>query len=144
MEAWYALLAFVVVTLVTGGVAFLAFGRDPVLRRLRGLGDDAAQASQETSIFRWADARQPSSQWRRTLEKLGKALLGRDAEKQKARHSARLATPSVRGESGPVAFSKPAGGRLNVSSHFASASAVRAGAARVTLRHTRNPVNRLR
>ena len=87
MEAWYALLAFVVVTLVTGGVAFLAFGRDPVLRRLRGLGEDAAQATQETSIFRWADAGQPSSQWRRTLEKLGKAVLGHDAETQKARHA---------------------------------------------------------
>jgi len=87
MEAWYALLAFTVVTLVTGGVALLVFRRDPVLRRLRGLGEDAAQATQQTSIFRWAYSGQPSSQWRRTLEKLGNALLGRDAETQKARHS---------------------------------------------------------
>jgi tight adherence protein C len=87
MEAWYALLAFTVVTLVTVSVALLVLGRDPVRRRLRGVGENSAEATQEASIFRWADSGQTSSQWRRTLEKLGKALLGRDAETQKARHS---------------------------------------------------------
>ncbi len=87
MEAWYAVLAFVVVAVVTGGIALLAFGRDPVLRRLRGLSEDAAQENQETSILRWAGSGQSQPQWRRTIEKLGKVLLGRDAETQKARHS---------------------------------------------------------
>jgi tight adherence protein C len=87
MEAWYALLAFAVVALVTGGMALLVFGRDPVRRRLQGLGEDTAQGTRETSILRWSDSERPRSQWRRTLEKLGKILLGRDAETQRARHS---------------------------------------------------------
>jgi len=86
MEAWYALLAFAVVALVTGGMAFFVFGRDPVRRRLQGLGEDAAQGTRETSILRWSDSEQPRSQWRRTFEKLGTFLLGRDAETQRARH----------------------------------------------------------
>lgn len=86
MEAWYALLAFAVVALVTGGMALFVFGRDPVRRRLQGLGEDAAQGTREASILRWSDSEQPRSQWRRTLEKLGTFLLGRDAETQRARH----------------------------------------------------------
>jgi tight adherence protein C len=87
MEAWYAILAFAVVALVTGSMALLVFGRDPVRRRLQGLGDGAAQETRAASILRWSDSARPRSQWRRTLEKLGEMLLGRDVETQRARRS---------------------------------------------------------
>ncbi len=87
MGITYAVFAFLAVFVVTAGVALLVLSWDPVSRRLRGMGDDAAEATQDISILRWGDSEQPASQWRRTLHKLGQGLLGRMPETQGARHS---------------------------------------------------------
>ncbi len=88
MEILYALIAFLVVAGVTAGVALLAEQWDPVARRLRGLERTGAGAMAAVSILRWDERREPSSPWRRTIERLGRALLARAPATQEARHSA--------------------------------------------------------
>jgi tight adherence protein C len=87
MEVAYGIFAFVVVFVITAGIAILALWYDPVSRRLRGFGDVRARESQEISVLRWGDSERPAPQWRRTLEKLGRALLGATPEVQEARAS---------------------------------------------------------
>ncbi len=83
-----AVFAFVVVFVVTAGVAFLIFWFDPVYRRLRVTGETASAAPQDVSVLRWTDTERPAPQWRRTLEKLGRALLGSVPETKQARQLA--------------------------------------------------------
>ncbi len=87
MEIASALFAFVAVFVVTAGIALLGLWLDPVTQRLRGMGEVASEATQEFSVHRWADPTQPEPQWRRTIQKLGQALLGRMPETQGARHA---------------------------------------------------------
>lgn len=87
MGIGYAVLAFVAVFVVTAGAALLGLRSDPVRRRLRGVGEVSAETTQEISVLRWADPAQPVAQWRRTLHKLGQALLGRIPETRGARHA---------------------------------------------------------
>jgi tight adherence protein C len=83
----YAALAFVVVFVVTAGIALLGLWLDPVSRRVRGMADVVSGRSQDVSVLRWGDPAQPVPQWRRTLQKLGEGLLGRVPETRRARHS---------------------------------------------------------
>jgi len=87
MEATYAVIAFLVVAGVTGGVALLAQRWDPVATRLRRVEEKHAESAGE-SILRWDNSGSPVPTWRRTLEKWGHALLGKDAETRQARQSA--------------------------------------------------------
>jgi tight adherence protein C len=96
-----AVFAFVAVFIVTAGVALLGLWLDPVSRRLRGMGEVAAEAKQDISILRWTDPAQPLPQWRRTLQKLGQALLMRVPETQGARHA------SIRGRLVWAGFDDP-------------------------------------
>ncbi len=88
MEVSYAVLAFLAVFVVTAGVALIAFRWDPVSRRLRGLGDGATEATPARSVLRWDDSERPVPQWRRTVEKLGRVLLGSTPETREARRLA--------------------------------------------------------
>jgi tight adherence protein C len=87
MEVQYAVLAFVVVFTVTAGVAFLVLWFDPVSRRLRA-GEVAGGATQDVSVLRWTVSDKSMPQWRKTLEKLGQALLGRVPETKTVRRAA--------------------------------------------------------
>src|SRR3972149_9263039 len=89
MELVYALSAFVLGAGVTAGVALLAEHWDPVARRLRGPQGAGAEAAAAVSVLRWEDeAKGPPPQWRRTVEKLGRILLGRTPASQQTRLSA--------------------------------------------------------
>src|SRR5574341_1184792 len=89
MELVYALTAFLLVAGVTAGVALLAEYWDPVARRLRGPQGPGTEAAAGVSVLRWEDeAKAPTRQWRRTVEKLGRVLLGRAPASQQARWSA--------------------------------------------------------
>ena len=83
-----AVIAFLAVFIVTAGVALLALRFDPVTRRLQGTGDSRTGSLQEVSVLRWADSERRMPQWRRTIEKLGQALLGRVPETKRARQFA--------------------------------------------------------
>jgi tight adherence protein C len=86
MGIGYAVFAFIAVFVVTAGVALFTLWLDPVSRRLRGMGEVAAEATQDISVLRWADSEQ-APQWRRTLQKVGRGLLGSTPETQEARYS---------------------------------------------------------
>jgi tight adherence protein C len=86
MDVLYALLAFVVVAGFTAAAALLALRWDPVARRLRDL-EAPAPGAPSVSILRWDDAGAAAPQWRRTLERLGRLLLGRTPEERAARRS---------------------------------------------------------
>jgi tight adherence protein C len=101
MGIGYAIFAFVAVFAVTAGVALLALWLDPVSRRLRGMEQVTAETAQEMSVLRWGDSTQPVPQWRRTLEKLGQALLGRVPDTREARYS------SIRGRLVWAGFDNP-------------------------------------
>jgi tight adherence protein C len=88
MDFMYAVIAFIVVTGTTVGTAWLAEQWDPAVRRLRGLAVGSGGAAPPVSILRWEDAGTRPAQWRRTLEKLGRAFLGRDPSRQEARQTA--------------------------------------------------------
>jgi tight adherence protein C len=83
-----AILAFVAVFVVTAAVALVGLWLDPVSRRLREAGEGAPSAAQDLSVLRWGDAERRVPQWRRTVEKLGRALLGRVPETRQARQTA--------------------------------------------------------
>ncbi len=87
MEYAYATVAFLGVFLVTVGVAFLALRWDPVARRLRDLSPEGAEMAPAPPILRWDETGKPARQWRRSIEKLGRLLLGRSPETQAARTS---------------------------------------------------------
>jgi tight adherence protein C len=87
MGIWYAVFAFVVVFAVTAGVAILVLWFDPVSRRLRTVGGETAGNAEDVSVLRWGDPAKRAPQWRRTLERLGQALLGRNPESRGARYS---------------------------------------------------------
>ena len=88
MELIYAVIAFVLVAGVTAGVVLVAERWDPVARRLRGVGRTEARAAAAVSILRWDEEEQAVPQWRRTVEKLGRVLLGGSSATQEARQSA--------------------------------------------------------
>jgi hypothetical protein len=87
MEFAYAVVAFLGVFLVTIGVAFLALRWDPVARRLRDLSPGEAETAQANPILRWNETGTRVPQWRRSIEKLGRLLVGGSAETQGARTS---------------------------------------------------------
>ena len=91
MEIFFAVTAFAIVFVVTAVVAVVALRWDPVARRLRGLEDEdsGGSASSDSSILRWEE-KDPRGlpQWRRTIEKLGRAILGTDPVTQKVRRTA--------------------------------------------------------
>ncbi len=87
MGLGYVVFAFVAVFTVTAGVALLVIWLDPVSRRLRAMGGTAPQTAEEMSVLRWGDTTKPAPQWRKSLEKLGQAILGRAPETREARYS---------------------------------------------------------
>lgn len=89
MEAIYAVVAFVLVAGVTAGIALLAQLWDPLVERLRGPGGPRSPGPSAVSILRWEEVEpRELPQWRRTMEKFGRALLGRAPETRQARQSA--------------------------------------------------------
>jgi tight adherence protein C len=87
MGIGYAIFAFIVVFAVTAGVAILFIWLDPVSRRMRAMGGPATETTEEMSVLRWGDPTKPVPQWRRTLERIGQALLGRAQETGTGRQS---------------------------------------------------------
>ena len=88
MQVGYAAVAFAAVFLVTVGVALFALWLDPVSRRLRDLGEARSRPTPARSLLRWEDSERAAPQWRRSIEKLGRSLLGRTSEARQARQSA--------------------------------------------------------
>lgn len=88
MQIVDAAVAFAAVFLVTVGVALFALWLDPVSRRLRDLGEAGSRPTPARSLLRWEDSGRAVPQWRRSVEKLGRGLLGRTSEARQARHSA--------------------------------------------------------
>ncbi len=87
MGIGYVVFAFLAVFTVTAGVALLVIWLDPVSRRLRATGGGTTETAADVSVFRWGDPTKRAPQWRRTLEKLGQAILGHTPETQGARYS---------------------------------------------------------
>lgn len=85
MELLYALAAFVLVATLTGVVALVILGRNPLEGRLRGLGQSGGAA--DVSILRW-DPNAPVALWRKGVEAAGRLLLGRTQAGQEARRRA--------------------------------------------------------
>jgi tight adherence protein C len=96
-----AVFAFIAVFFVTAAVGLVALWLDPVSRRLRGQGAVTAEAAQEISVLRWGDSTQPAPQWRRTLDKIGRALLGRAPATRDTRYA------SIRGRLVRAGFDNP-------------------------------------
>ena len=101
MGIGYAVFAFVAVFIVTAGVAALGFLLDPTSQRLRGRGGVAAGTGEDISVLRWGDPGKPVPPWRRTLEKLGRRLLGSVPETQEARYT------SIRGRLVSAGYDDP-------------------------------------
>ncbi len=89
MLLFYAVFSFLLVLVVTIGTANVVMRWDPIAKRLGVPDAEGRRAATDFSILRWEEKdSRDLPQWRRTLEKLGRALLGSDPSTKEARQSA--------------------------------------------------------